>query len=75
MDTVSLSSFSIAGALYILLQIFVTGHILRYVPADVAHILYDGSLSCSGNPQEMLECIGNEGYEHCIQCRIQEGKA
>ena len=52
-----------------------TGHILRYVPADVAHIRYDGSLSCSGNPQEMLECIGNEGYEHCIQCRIQEGKA
>ena len=51
-----------------------TGHILRYVPADVAHILYDGSISCSGNPQEMLTCIGNEGYEHCIQCRIQEEK-
>ncbi len=51
-----------------------TGHILRYVPADVAHILYNGSLSCSGNPQEMLECIGNEGYEHCIQCRMQEAK-
>ena len=30
MDTVSLSSFSIAGFLYVLLQIFVTAHILRY---------------------------------------------
>ena len=30
MDTVSLSSFSIAGFLYVLLQISVTAHILRY---------------------------------------------
>lgn len=47
------------------------GHILKYVPADVGHILYDGMLSCSGDPQEMLGCIAQSGYEQCVKngCR------
>ncbi len=45
-----------------------TGHILQYVPADIAHVLYDGTIACSGNPQEMLNCIRKGGYEHCIRC-------
>lgn len=51
-----------------------TGHILQYVPADVAHVLYDGTIACSGNPQEMLQCIEKGGYEHCIRCAaVKEG--
>lgn len=47
-----------------------TGHILQYVPADVAHVMYNGTLSCSGNAQEMLQCIQHKGYEECIRCAI-----
>jgi len=47
------------------------GHILKYVPADIAHIVFDGTLACSGDPEEMLSCIGQSGYGHCIHqgCR------
>ena len=47
------------------------GHILKYVPAQTGHILFDGTLSCDGEPQEMLSCISQSGYEHCIHqgCR------
>lgn len=47
-----------------------TGHILQYVPADIAHVMYKGTLSCSGNPQEMLQCIHHRGYEECIRCVV-----
>lgn len=47
-----------------------TGHILQYVPADIAHVMYKGTLSCSGNPQEMLQCIQHKGYEECIRCAM-----
>ena len=47
-----------------------TGHILQYVPADIAHVMYHGTLSCSGNAQEMLQCIQRKGYEECIRCAI-----
>jgi Fe-S cluster assembly ATP-binding protein len=50
-----------------------TGHILQYVPADIAHVMYEGTLSCSGNAQEMLQCIQHEGYEECIRCAGKEG--
>ena len=47
------------------------GHILKYVPAQIAHILYEGTIACSGDPQEMLACITESGYESCINkgCR------
>lgn len=45
-----------------------TGHILQYVPTDVAHVLHGGTISCNGNPQEMLSCIRTEGYEKCVDC-------
>ncbi|WP_425060521.1 putative ABC transporter ATP-binding protein [Sporomusa carbonis] len=47
-----------------------TGHILEYVPADTAHVMYQGTLSCSGNPQEMLTCIHEKGYEECVNCAL-----
>lgn len=47
-----------------------TGHIMQYVPVDTAHILYNGTLSCSGNPQEMFSCIQAKGYEQCVRCGL-----
>ncbi len=44
------------------------GHILKYVPATHAHILYQGTLTCnSGDPLEVLNCIGKTGYETCVR--------
>lgn len=48
-----------------------TGYIMEYVPVDIAHILYKGTITCHGNPQEMLRCIRDEGYEHCVSCARQ----
>ena len=48
------------------------GHILKYVPASHAHILYQGTLSCtSGDPLDVLGCISKAGYEKCVNggCR------
>jgi len=47
-----------------------TGNILQYVPADIAHVMYQGTLSCSGNAQEMLQCIQHKGYEECVRCAM-----
>lgn len=47
-----------------------TGHILQYVPADIAHVMYHGTISCSGNAQEMLQCIQHKGYEECVRCAV-----
>jgi Fe-S cluster assembly ATP-binding protein len=48
-----------------------TGHILEYVNSDVGHVLYEGRLSCSGNPRDLLACIQKLGYEECIRCSIE----
>lgn len=45
-----------------------TGYILDYVNADVGHVLYEGRISCSGNPRELLRCIQKLGYGACVQC-------
>jgi len=47
-----------------------TGYILDYLPADKGQVLYNGVLSCSGNPGEIFQCIGEKGYEECIKCSI-----
>lgn len=47
-----------------------TGHILDYVPVDKGQVLYNGVLSCSTNPREILRCIGELGYEECVRCTI-----
>jgi Fe-S cluster assembly ATP-binding protein len=49
-----------------------TGHILDYVAVDKGQVLYDGVLSCSTNPREILRCIGQIGYEECVRCTINE---
>ena len=45
-----------------------TGYILDYVAADKGQVLYDGRLSCISNPREILNCIGENGYEECVRC-------
>jgi Fe-S cluster assembly ATP-binding protein len=49
-----------------------TGYILDYVPADKGQVLYNGILSCSSNPREILKCIGELGYEECVRCTISK---
>lgn len=48
-----------------------TGHILDYVAVDKGQVLYNGVLSCSTNPREILKCIGEIGYEECVRCTIE----
>lgn len=48
-----------------------TGHILDYVPVDKGQVLYNGVLSCSANPREILECIAEIGYEECVRCTLE----
>jgi Fe-S cluster assembly ATP-binding protein len=48
-----------------------TGYILDYVPVDKAQLLFNGILSCSSNPREILHCISEMGYEECVRCTIE----
>jgi Fe-S cluster assembly ATP-binding protein len=47
-----------------------TGYVLDYVTADKGQVLYDGRLSCVSNPREILNCVGESGYEECVRCII-----
>ena len=49
-----------------------TGHILDYVAVDKGQVLFNGVLSCSSNPREILRCIAQIGYEECVRCTIPE---
>ena len=41
------------------------GHILRYVKADVAHVICNGKIFDSGKPSEMFNLIMKRGYRWC----------
>lgn len=43
------------------------GHILDYVDADYAAILYRGRIACIGDPGDILKQIRNHGYEGCLE--------
>jgi Fe-S cluster assembly ATP-binding protein len=43
------------------------GYILDYVDADYGMILYNGRISCIGNPYDILEDISKYGYEGCVK--------
>jgi Fe-S cluster assembly ATP-binding protein len=47
-----------------------TGYILDYVAADKGQVLFNGMLSCVSNPREILNCIGETGYEECVRCIV-----
>ena len=44
------------------------GYILNFVNADKAHVLMNGVIACSGNPEEVLEDIRKEGFSGCVNC-------
>lgn len=44
------------------------GYILNFVRADIAHVLMDGKIACSGNPNEILSDIRKEGFKGCVEC-------
>lgn len=47
-----------------------TGQILDYVEADRAYVMCNGTISCSGNPRELLQEIRERGYEECVRCKV-----
>jgi len=46
-----------------------TGHIAKHVKASEAHVLIDGRIVCSGDPEEMVSNIMEHGFEACVDCR------
>ncbi len=52
------------GALIITHQ----GHILNYVSADRAVVLFEGSIGCQGPPARVLRDIKEKGYAGCVSC-------
>ena len=46
-----------------------TGQILDYIEADHGFVLCGGTVTCTGNPRELLKDIRTKGYEECIKCR------
>jgi len=45
------------------------GIILQYIDANMAHVMMDGSIVCSGSPVKILGQILNEGYRWCEKCQ------
>ncbi|MDA8090023.1 MAG: ABC transporter ATP-binding protein [Nitrospiraceae bacterium] len=45
-----------------------SGHILDYVSPDRACIMIGGTISCIGNPGDILREIQEKGYEECVRC-------
>ncbi|MGC8831787.1 MAG: ABC transporter ATP-binding protein [Thermoproteota archaeon] len=46
-----------------------TGYIAKHVKASEAHVLIDGRIVCSGDPEEMVSNIMEHGFEACVDCR------
>lgn len=44
------------------------GHILNYVSADRAMLLFDGNIGCQGPPDKILRDIKEKGYGGCVEC-------
>lgn len=44
------------------------GHILDYVKADRAFVMLEGTILCSGPPQDILRRIRDKGYGGCVSC-------
>ena len=45
-----------------------TGQIMNYVHPDVGHVIVNGTLVGSGNPELILEEISQNGYRKCKNC-------
>ena len=57
-------------------NIALVGKAVNYVPASHAHILYEGKMTCAcGDPLDVLNCIGQAGYETCVKrgkCEVKK---
>ncbi len=51
-----------------------TGHILDYVNARNGYIMLEGTISCMGDPYEMLTEIKTRGYEQCAKCNFRSAR-
>lgn len=51
-----------------------TGHILDYVHARNGYIMLEGTISCMGDPHEILAEIKQKGYEECARCVFRNVK-
>jgi Fe-S cluster assembly ATP-binding protein len=49
-----------------------SGHLLDYVHADRAYVMFRGCLQCYGNPQDILKDIREKGYKGCITCQREK---
>ncbi|MBP6021289.1 MAG: ABC transporter ATP-binding protein [Candidatus Methanomethylophilaceae archaeon] len=49
-----------------------TGQILNYIGADLAYIMRDGVIWCSGEPMDIFNDIREKGYGECIACRTKK---
>ena len=45
-----------------------TGAILDYVKADFGHLIINGTLKCTANPNDIFEYIKEKGYKECEKC-------
>jgi Fe-S cluster assembly ATP-binding protein len=48
------------------------GHILDYVKADKAYVLYEGRIACCGKPEKIIQEIKEKGYSGCVKCQELE---
>lgn len=44
------------------------GYILDHLDVDIAHVMIDGEVGCSGDPRVILSEIIKGGYERCVEC-------
>lgn len=47
-----------------------TGQILDYIGADVAYVMKEGRIRCTGRPTDLLKEIKEFGYGECGSCQI-----
>jgi len=45
-----------------------TGDILKFVQADLAYVMIDGQIICSGDSKTILDQITEQGYSECFNC-------
>ena len=46
-----------------------TGYISKYINADIAYVMLNGRIVCSGDPNSILDNIRREGFEACMSCK------
>ena len=44
------------------------GNILKQLHIDKGHVMHNGSIGCSGNPEIILDKVTRVGYEECVHC-------